>query len=297
MTQELPYATAHEIAREFLGKTVSQSTFYRLTQHYGQAIEPAIAQPPPAVESDDAVVYALADGLMLLFDEGYKEVKLGRTFARNKLTTSSVIDRGGQISQSDYVAHAGSWSAFWAIWQLHLTALIAGGKQLVFISDGVVWLHEQLKESYPQAVMILDIYHVMQHLAEAAQAGITNSKQRKPWLDLVYSLLINSELDGVLVLLNDLSLEPVLGQRVRNYLLTNRPRMNYRQYLDQGYCIGSGAIESANKSVVQARLKRSGQRWSKAGAQRVLNLRTCRMSGRWALVGQQITPDQYAMAA
>lgn len=168
LTQELPYARAHEVAEEFLGKTVSQSSLYRLTQYYGQVIEPAVAQPPPAVDADDKVVYALADGLMLLFEEGYKETKLGRIFARNKLTASAVIDRGGQISQSDYVAHAGSWSAFWVIWQVHLTALVAQGKQLVFISDGVVWLHKQLKELYPQAVMILDIYHVMHHLAQAA---------------------------------------------------------------------------------------------------------------------------------
>jgi hypothetical protein len=64
------------VAQEFLGKTVSRSSLYRLTQHYGQAIAPALQQAPQALEGADPVVYAMADGLMLLFDAGYKETKL-----------------------------------------------------------------------------------------------------------------------------------------------------------------------------------------------------------------------------
>ena len=234
---------------------------------------------------------------MLLFDEGYKETKLGRIFARDALATSPVAERGGQIVGSDYVAQAGSWPEFWAVWQIHLAALVAQGKQLVFISDGVIWLHEQLKTSYPQAVLILDIYHVMQHLAQAAQEGLRHPKARKVWLKLMYNLLVSNRLDDVLNHLKGLSLTPDLGQRIRNYLLSNRHRMEYESYLKQGLCIGSGAIESANKAVVQSRLKRSGQRWSQAGAQRVLNLRTCRMSGRWHLVQEQITLGRYSIVA
>lgn len=285
------------MAEEFLGKTVSRSSLYRLTQHYGQAITPALEQAPQPLESPDPVVYAMADGLMLLFDEGYKETKLGRIFARDALATSPVAARGGQIGGSDYVAQAGSWPEFWAVWQVHLAALVAQGKQLVFVSDGVVWLHEQLKASYPQAVLILDIYHVMQHLSQAAQTGISRSQARKAWLKSMYNLLISNRLDEVLSHLKGLSLAPDLWKSISNYLLSNPHRMEYEAYLKQGLCIGSGAIESANKAVVQSRLKRSGQRWSQAGAQRVLNLRTCRMSGRWHLVQEQITLDQCSIVA
>ncbi|MEE9373912.1 MAG: hypothetical protein V3V00_12750, partial [Saprospiraceae bacterium] len=41
----------------------------------------------------------------------------------------------------------------------------------------------------------------------------------------------------------------------------------------QGYMIGSGAIESAHKTVIQRRMKLSGQRWSMKGAKNMLNLR------------------------
>ncbi len=71
--------------------------------------------------------------------------------------------------------------------------------------------------------------------------------------------------------------------------------MDYRAYRKRGLLIGSGAIEAAHRTVVQKRLKRSGQRWSQVGAQRVLNLRVCWMSARWPIVRQHIEP--YAMAA
>ena len=73
--------------------------------------------------------------------------------------------------------------------------------------------------------------------------------------------------------------------------------MDYARYQTRGLLIGTGAIESAHRTVVQKRLKRSGQRWSLAGAQHVLNLRTCLMSDRWELVRKHIEPFNYAMAA
>jgi hypothetical protein len=297
LVQELPYTKAHELAKRLLGTTLSRSTVYRLSQHYGQAIEADLGLAPESAAAPNEVVYALADGLMLLMEEGYKETKLGRIFPANTLTTSKVKGRGGQIDSSDYVAHAGSWADFWAKWQVHLSAVVAAGNELVFISDGVLWLHDQLKESYPDAVMILDIYHVMEHLGTAAKAGIRQDKARDLWLRESYNLLTASRLDDVLVRLGRLNVGVEVRRRLEQYLESNRYRMDYKMYLERGLCIGSGAIESANKSVVQARLKRSGQRWTTVGAQRVLNLRTCWMSGRWNLVSHHIEPSNCAMAA
>ena len=49
--------------------------------------------------------------------------------------------------------------------------------------------------------------------------------------------------------------------------------MRYDEYLRLGYGIGSGAVESAHKQVVHARLRQAGMRWSEAGARRLLALR------------------------
>ena len=69
-----------------------------------------------------------------------------------------------------------------------------------------------------------------------------------------------------------------------NYYEVNRRRMRYKTFRDKGLLIGSGAMESAHRTVVQSRLKRSGQRWSIRGVQNVLNLRIINKSGHWSLI-------------
>jgi len=62
------------VAQEFLGKTVSRSSLYRPYPALRSGHCPlALQQAPQALEGADPVVYAMADGLMLLFDAGYKE--------------------------------------------------------------------------------------------------------------------------------------------------------------------------------------------------------------------------------
>ena len=51
--------------------------------------------------------------------------------------------------------------------------------------------------------------------------------------------------------------------------------MKYDEYIKKGYQIGSGAIEAAHRNIIQQRMKLSGQRWSKKGAQNMANLRIC----------------------
>jgi hypothetical protein len=65
------------------------------------------------------------------------------------------------------------------------------------------------------------------------------------------------------------------------YLFTNRQRMRYRHFRQAGYPIGSGAVESACKVVVQQRMKQAGMRWSRSGAQAMLALRCALLSDRW----------------
>ena len=57
--------------------------------------------------------------------------------------------------------------------------------------------------------------------------------------------------------------------------------MLYKTYLDKGYKIGSGAIESAHRTVIQKRLKQSGQRWTLKGAQNIIDLRLMNMNQQW----------------
>ena len=68
-------------------------------------------------------------------------------------------------------------------------------------------------------------------------------------------------------------------RKLYQYFDNNEHRMDYPEYIKKGYKIGSGAIESAHKALIQKRLKLSGQHWTIEGAQKVINLRTINMSG------------------
>jgi hypothetical protein len=59
------------------------------------------------------------------------------------------------------------------------------------------------------------------------------------------------------------------------------PYMNYANYRKLGIPLGSGVTEAGCKTVYTQRLKLSGMRWQKAGAQRILQLRVLRLSGVW----------------
>ena len=73
-------------------------------------------------------------------------------------------------------------------------------------------------------------------------------------------------------------------QKAIDYYVEHDDRMQYRIYLEQGLMIGSGPIEAAHRSVIQQRLKLSGQKWSVPGAQAVANLRCYKHSGAWDIV-------------
>jgi hypothetical protein len=62
--------------------------------------------------------------------------------------------------------------------------------------------------------------------------------------------------------------------------------MRYDEYLRLGYGIGSGAVESAHKQLVHARLRQAGMRWSEVGARRLLALRLLPLNDHWGRLDQ-----------
>ncbi|HMX41702.1 MAG TPA: hypothetical protein PKD78_15295, partial [Saprospiraceae bacterium] len=94
--------------------------------------------------------------------------------------------------------------------------------------------------------------------------------KRRRWLDEQAERLLNGGLEQVVQSVQAFTLPCPKArkeqQNLVNYLLENDYRMKYQEYIENGLFIGSGAIESAHRTVVQCRLKRSGQRWSESGA-------------------------------
>ena len=288
------YQQAAALAETLLGLSVGASQIDRLTRFYGGAIADDLDQAAGAAPV--GVVYAQADGAMLLTDGGYKEAKLGRIFAATALRTSVVEERGGHIASSVFVGHLGNAAAFGVKLAAQLDPYKGRGRDLVFISDGALWLRQLMEKACPQATLILDIYHAMEHISQAGKASFGTGQAASNWFDEQHKLLLDSRLNEVLTHLKQLPIAPALRDSVWAYLQANRDRMDYKTYRERGLLIGSGAIESAHRTVMQRRLKRAGQRWSNNGAQRVLTLRVCAMSNRWQLVRQHIEPFNPARA-
>jgi hypothetical protein len=75
-------------------------------------------------------------------------------------------------------------------------------------------------------------------------------------------------------------------QRTLGSYRRNRPYMPYDEYLARGWPMGMGVVEGACGHLVNDRLEPSGMRWTKTGAQAVLDLRTVRLNGQWEVYGQ-----------
>jgi len=70
------------------------------------------------------------------------------------------------------------------------------------------------------------------------------------------------------------------------YYRRNAPYMRYDAYLARDWPIGTGVVEGAYGHLVKDRIEQAGMRWTKAGAQAVLDLRALRLNGQWDAYGQ-----------
>ncbi len=282
--QEACYGKGAEELELLFGLPVSQAQIHRLIQHYGQRSELLLEEEPPVeAVTKSEVVYAEVDGSMVFTREaGWQEVKVGRTFGSSHCLAMN--PQRGMIHISNYAAHLGKHKDFEAKMAVLLDGYEALDERLVFLTDGAPWIGNWIRAEYPKATPILDVFHAKEYLSEFLQ-GYYGKQDHKQRFDQWSAYLLN---EGGQAVVERVQALPVTGksqqqaqEKILNYYQTNAYRMHYPLYRQRGLQIGSGAIEAAHRTVVQCRLKLSGQRWSRSGAQNVLNLRVLRMSGRW----------------
>ncbi len=158
---------------------------------------------------------------------------------------------------------------------------------------------DAVEKNYPNSLQILDFYHAMQYAWDFAKVAFAGSLHQKSWTDAVKNILLDDRIEYLLrhfqLLKKRVQGEAlVMLERLMRYYQRNQHRMYYGFYREKKLFIGSGAIESAHREVIQHRLKRSGQRWSKAGAQQIAQLRVIKKSNRWNRV---ISMAQYGKIA
>lgn len=271
------FAAVPALVRELLGITVSTTQVYRRCQAVAAALPPPELAPeapertpaPAAPPAAPAPTYAMVDGSMLFFDAGWQEVKVGRLFSATA-TTPLTTPPEWTMGASTYVAQRGPYAAFTARFEQLLPPQTAATGPVVFVTDGAVWLQQWLASRYPRATHILDYYHVHEKLAAAAVAA----HAPPGWLDQQVQGLLAGQSRQVEAAVRALpGWADAPRTTLANYLENNHDRMRYAEFRAQGLMIGSGPIEAAHRTLLQVRMKRSGQRWSEAGGDRLIRLR------------------------
>ncbi len=293
MSQLEVYQSAQVTIEKLLRVSIGNSQLHRISNCYGLSIEEDMQSSPPEIEIAAAeVVYAQMDGSMLFTDDGWQEVKVGRLFSSGAIVKQSLGSNRNEIKASQYSAHLGTYSDFMSKFSKGLAHYEKLGKRLVFITDGATWMHNWLGKYYPNAQHILDYYHVIEHIATVGKVLINKAPEFKIWLTRLKGLVLNSRHNQIKKEIDQLSTntpeQQADKQRLLRYLLKNQYRMDYLKYREAGLQIGSGAIEAAHRTLVQTRMKKSGQRWSDQGAKNMLNLRVAFKSNRWDLVMEKI---------
>lgn len=271
-----------------LGVNISDSTIYRLTDGIGKEVTSVIDSSETRTEiklSKDELLYVQVDGSMLLTREaGWKETKLGRVFKSSSILPESTNRQW--IRDSEYVGHMGSHTEFEDL----MSKLVdepyrKNANQIVFVGDGARWQWSWVESEYPNAVQILDFYHAMEHIGKYLKVAIKKKSEINKMMLKLGGMLKRKGIQTIERYIENIprkTTKQILEYtKLTTYIVNNRSKMNYPDYLKKKFLIGSGAIESAHRTVLQKRMKQSGQRWSKHGLTNMIKLRSASMSGYW----------------
>jgi hypothetical protein len=152
-------------------------------------------------------------------------------------------------------------------------------RRVIVLGDGAKWIWEHVATTFgSERIEILDWYHCCQHLwSVGAAVHGAGTPETDAWVTHAKDLIWERGSAALVSLLATLQAPTEEGQKVlnteRGYFRGNVERMHYPSYREQGWPIGSGAVESAAKHLVQQRMKRAGMRWSDLGARAILHLR------------------------
>ena len=156
----------------------------------------------------------------------------------------------------------------------------------VFLADGQHYNWNIAQEYFPGAVQIVDLYHAREHVWELGAKLFPSDKAAKVgWIKAHQHWLDDGQIETLVTSLRSIGFQkPELGDHIRteaNYFEVNAERMRYPRFRSRGFFVGTGVMEAACKTIIGGRLKRSGMFWTVRGADSIIALRCCRLSGNF----------------
>lgn len=297
----MPFERAAGELQHFRRTDVSKSSVVRLTEAAGKAyvavqteevtrIERELPTPPPG----PAQQFLSVDGAMIPVMGGeWAEVKtmvIGDVLPPKMVKGERVI----QTTNHSYFSRMTDSNAF-----MHLALAetqrrgVETAKAVVAVTDGAEWIQKFIDHHRHDAVRILDFPHAAEYVSDIAHVlwSEEQSEQKKAWLQQQLHQLKQEGAGSVLT-----TLRAAIGQQPQTpeltgalaYLEKRKTHMRYPSFQEAGWPIGDGAVESANKLVVEARLKGSGMHWAPTHVDSMLALRNIACNDRWDEAWPQI---------
>ena len=298
----VPFNRIPELLQGFVGTRLSAPTVRRLTEVAGAAyvdvqtaevacLEHSGAAPP----AGPAVLQASVDGAMVpLRGKGeWAEVK---TLAIG-MAQSPVVNRNGEpevhVGELAYFSRRADHETFTrlATVETHRRGMETAGT-VCGVVDGADWCQQFFDTQRPDAVRILDFSHAAGYLAQIAQAAFgPGTAATATWLETQRHALKHDSPATVLATIRTLQVAVAARPdgagaadaiaKCLTYFEKRQAQLAYATFQQQGYPIGSGIVESANKLVVEARLKGAGMHWAPAHVDPMVALRTVVCADRW----------------
>ncbi len=153
------------------------------------------------------------------------------------------------------------------------------------LGDGAEWIWNQTDLHFPEATQIVDLAHAREHLwVVARQLYPEDVFAQRRWVMMEQDQLDKGQIEKIVVSLHALGrshpgLAEILNTEA-NYFERNQERMRYLEFRKWGFFVGSGVIEAGCKTIT-GRLKQSGMSWTVRGANTIIALRCCYLSGKF----------------
>jgi hypothetical protein len=239
---------------------------------------------PRTAAADVLVVETDGSMLPIRGEEPWKEAKVGVVYRHD------AKERAPMPGSARYVSVIGGQGEFAPVLEeaLEVENIDECGA-VVWLGDGAVCNWRLADQLAPDATQILDWHHAIEH---AMDCGKVLLGEESPWLPIWQKRceqLLGKSPDAVIAQVTACKSEldrrrdkvqatEAIDDLVR-YYTNNAERMEYEYYRACGYPIGTGAVESAHRHVLQTRMKRAGQRWALRCARRMARLRAAYRTG------------------
>lgn len=281
---QMPYQEVERVYAELRGLGTSRTTAQRRVQALGKALRANPPAPEASQKTPETKKHVTADAAMVYFrEEGWKETKVGAYYQVNEDREARGILYGATVGARDTLGQK--------LYELTGRPKLEETQGMAFVSDAASWLGEMRAMYFPGSTEIVDFFHATEYLWKAAHAFYGEGVPKaRTWAEAKVSQLKQGDQRGLRKSLSQM--KPKAKEQketlknAQRYFANHGHKMDYPRYEALGFHIGSGIAEAACKHVIQSRFKRAGMRWSREGAENLLQLRTLYLNHQWNRLSQ-----------